>query len=320
MQNTTFFLNAKCLGLVVLFGLIMGFNAQALSGSKNPFLPFMGTWTLKDDRFEQVWDGKTLQTLSIPNHITHCHPINTAQSVLCEVDAGDLNGHIMWSKNTDTGDIHHLSHFGESRSGLGVGKLDAENNFTSKVSFQGEPQGSYRIYRYEWDSPNQYTMTSIQYDQTGAPTGNWYGGVFVRIDNEARLRQQIIDTNIAIREGFSAGNIDQILQYHHPDVEKIFAWNDHQTGHNGIRNALSGLFNNYTLSFSGEANDMRSLHIQGDQATMMADFSLIGTPKTDAFEPFTFKGVTMIVYQKDPNSPTGWVSFREMVVPRPNDE
>jgi len=30
----------------------------------NPFARFFGEWTLKDDRFQQVWDGKTVETLT----------------------------------------------------------------------------------------------------------------------------------------------------------------------------------------------------------------------------------------------------------------
>ena len=56
----------------------------------NPFAAFFGTWTLQADRFQQVWDGKTLETITIPNHLTHCGLVNTTQTVLCEVTADGL--------------------------------------------------------------------------------------------------------------------------------------------------------------------------------------------------------------------------------------
>jgi hypothetical protein len=155
--------------------------AGAAPAASNPFERFFGEWTLKDDTFRQVWDGKTVETLKIPNHHTECKPINTDKSVLCVVDAGDLKGHIVWSYNGARKDVHHLSHFGTERSGVGVGKLDDRANLTLRVSFQDEPEGSYRMYEYVWVSNDEYTMMSRQFDGTGKPTGNWYGGEFVRV-------------------------------------------------------------------------------------------------------------------------------------------
>ncbi|MEM1272112.1 MAG: hypothetical protein AAGI08_18850 [Bacteroidota bacterium] len=71
-------------------------------GADNPFERFFGEWTLKEDRFQQVWDGGTVETLTISNHHTLCEAINTTKSVLCVVDAGDLKGHILWTLNSDT--------------------------------------------------------------------------------------------------------------------------------------------------------------------------------------------------------------------------
>lgn len=155
-----------------------------LPKSENPFAAFFGEWTLKNDKFQQVWDGKTVETLDIPNHYTQCEAINTEKSVLCVVDAGGLKGHILWTYNSDKNTVHHLSHFGSARNGVGKGSLDTQNNLTTKVSFQGEPEGSYRIYEYKWVSDNEYTMYSKQYDRTDQPTGNWYGGSFIRVTDK----------------------------------------------------------------------------------------------------------------------------------------
>ena len=152
--------------------------------SENPFAQFFGEWTLQDDKFQQVWDGETVETLEIKNHHTKCEAINTNKSVLCVVDAGDLKGHILWTLNSHTSDVHHLSHFGEARNGVGVGSLNEAGDLTLRVSFQGEPEGSYRIYEYKWLSADAYTMMSRQYNQNGELTGNWYGGTFVRFSGD----------------------------------------------------------------------------------------------------------------------------------------
>jgi len=176
-----------CVLLTFMSSSVFSENKESTSESasmlktSNPFSRYFGAWTLKKDEFQQVWDGKTIQTLTIPNHYTQCDPINTDKSVLCVVDAGDLKGHIMWTFDDEKRNVHHLSHFGASRNGVGVGKLSSEGNLRSEVSFQGEPEGSYRVYEYTWVSENEYTMMSRQYDQKGKPTGNWYGGTFVRV-------------------------------------------------------------------------------------------------------------------------------------------
>ena len=164
--------------------------ASATPEDGNPFAPFFGDWTLKQDRFQQVWDGKTVETLSIPNHKTHCAPINTNRSVLCVVDAGDLKGHILWTYDADKKNVHHLSHFGTARNGVGVGSLSEKGDLRSKVSFADEPEGSYRIYEYTWVSKDEYTMMSRQYASDGKPTGNWYGGTFVRVAANSAGRGQ----------------------------------------------------------------------------------------------------------------------------------
>jgi len=147
----------------------------------NPFARFFGEWTLKDDRFQQVWDGKTVETLRIPNHHTRCAPVNTARSVLCVVTTPDLAGHILWTYDDAHKAVHHLSHFGTARNGIGAGTLSERADLETKIHFTDEPEGSYRIYEYKWLSDDEYSMLSRQFDRDGKPTGNWYGGSFVRL-------------------------------------------------------------------------------------------------------------------------------------------
>jgi hypothetical protein len=150
------------------------------AGNGEPFAAFSGEWTLKDDKFQHVGDGKNVETLTIPNHHTRCAKVNTDRSVLCVVKAGDLNGHILWTYDGSRKRVHWLSHFGTERTGYGSGTFDGAN-LTFRLNFTDEPEGSYREYRYQWASPNEYTMMSRQYHADGRATGNWYGGTFVRL-------------------------------------------------------------------------------------------------------------------------------------------
>ena len=147
--------------------------------SKNPFAKFIGEWTLKNDTWVQNWGGET-ETIKIPNHHTRCVQINTDNSLLSIIDGPEPNGHIFWSYNPNTKKVGHLSSFGSIRAGTGEGEFYGEGNLRLKVSFEGEALGTYRIYTYEWVSPNEYKLHSTQYDENHFPTGLFYGGTFVR--------------------------------------------------------------------------------------------------------------------------------------------
>ena len=161
--------------------------AQTVGGARagNPFARFFGEWTLKGDRFQQVWDGKTVETLSIPRHHTRCAAVNTDRSVLCVVNTPDLKGHILWTYDDARKQVHHLSHFGQARTGFGTGQLNDRSDLQLTLHFQDEPEGSYRIYDYRWVSNDEYAMMSRQFDRDGKPTGNWYGGSFIRLVSPA---------------------------------------------------------------------------------------------------------------------------------------
>ncbi len=158
----------------------VGVSAQD-QASSYAFERFVGEWKLKDDRFQQVWDGRTIETLSIPGHRTQCSRVNTDHSILCLVDAVDFQGHILWAVQADGLSVSHLSHFGSTRMGDGAGKLDNAGNLSLTIRFSDEPTGSYRHYTYKWVSADEYRMISAQYDANGKATGNWYGGTFVRV-------------------------------------------------------------------------------------------------------------------------------------------
>lgn len=173
--------------LILLAGAASICSAPAHAQSaENPFAAFSGEWTLKDDKFQFVGDGKNVQTQIIPNHHTRCDRVNTDRSVLCVVKAGDLNGHILWTFDALRRRVHWLSHFGTERTGYGTGTFEAPGNLRFKLSFTDEPEGSYREYRYEWVTPAEYRMMSRQYDARGRATGNWYGGTFIRLPASGR--------------------------------------------------------------------------------------------------------------------------------------
>ena len=173
------------LGILGLSAFLFGSSVNPAIASDAPgaypFERFVGVWQLKEDRFEQVWDGETLQVLEIPGHRTVCARINTDKSILCEVDAVDFAGHILWVLDSETSEVRHLSHFGTERMGVGSGIMSSDHGLELRIAFSDEGQGTYRQYSYEWLGADEYRMISRQYDASGKPTGNWYGGTFERV-------------------------------------------------------------------------------------------------------------------------------------------
>ncbi len=153
-------------------------EAERLNG--NPFKKFIGEWTLKNDDWSQNWGQKTEQ-IKIPHHHTVNRNLNTANSLISVIDGTPPFGHIFWTYNPVKKEVHHLSSFGELRCGVGKGTINDKGDVTLKLSFEGEAEGTYRIYNYTWISDNEYEMKSVQYNINNKPTGLFYGGNFIRI-------------------------------------------------------------------------------------------------------------------------------------------
>ena len=149
--------------------------------SKNPFHKFIGEWALKNDDWTHNWGGNT-ETIKIPGHHTVTKQLNTNNSLLSIIDGPEPNGHIFWSYNPNTGEVQHLSSFGDIRAGKGAGTVNENGDVRLKLEFEGETAGTYRIYNYRWVDENEYHMKSVQYTTEGEPTGLFYEGNFIRME------------------------------------------------------------------------------------------------------------------------------------------
>jgi hypothetical protein len=146
----------------------------------NPFAKFAGQWTLKANAWQQGYDNN-IDVVQIPDHCTICKAVNTDNSMLCVIEAPSSRGHIFWSYNSTANEVRWLSSFYTNRSGTGAGSFESNGDLSFKVTFEGEPDGSYRLYSYRWISENEYVLRSVQYDKNNKPTGSYYGGTFVRV-------------------------------------------------------------------------------------------------------------------------------------------
>lgn len=209
-------------------------NEEAVSASNfnyvnrpgNPFKKFIGQWTLKDDNWEQN-NGNGIEKVKIPNHHTLIKEVNTDTSILQIVDATSAKGHILWVYDHMKKEVQHVSSFYPFRSGTGKGSIDEEGNVRLKIEFEGEPEGTYRIYDYSWINTNEYSLLSTQYDETDTPTGNFYGGSFIRMDKKNTFHQ---DDYSERGDKVAITAILSILDNNSTDIEKkLEVWVDDLT-------------------------------------------------------------------------------------------
>lgn len=181
--------------------------------STNPFQKFVGAWTLKADSWTQNW-GNSNETIKIPNHHTVSTSINTPNSLLSIIDGPPPNGHIFWSYNPISKEVQHLSSFGESRAGKGKGTINENGDLHLKLTFEGEPVGTYRKYTYRWINSDEYELQSVQFDSNHQPTGLFYGGNFIRVKKqETPLPIKAIKNLLAILDDNDASMETKLNSY-----------------------------------------------------------------------------------------------------------
>jgi ketosteroid isomerase-like protein len=125
-------------------------------------------------------------------------------------------------------------------------------------------------------------------------------------------RAALAKTGAAIRAGFAAGDVDAIMKYHHPDVEKWLSVKTHTVGRDALRAEIEQTFKTVRLAF--EENRVESTLFTGDTAVEVSAFTIRVTPR-DGGALSSFKGRAMVVYIRSSQSPTGWLSIRELIQP-----
>ena len=127
-------------------------------------------------------------------------------------------------------------------------------------------------------------------------------------------RKSLNKTTDAIRDAFSRGDIDAILALHHPEVVKYFGGNNIVVGREGLRKQVSAWLGDNRVKFV--ENTVESTIFTGETAIETSIFAIRNEPKNGG-SPVVIRGRTMVVFIKYPNSPTGWVSIREITQEAP---
>jgi ketosteroid isomerase-like protein len=133
-----------------------------------------------------------------------------------------------------------------------------------------------------------------------------------RYSGSAADRDALSKTSVEIRAAFARGDIDAIMQYHHPDVIKALAPERYLVGRDAVKADVVALLSHYDVEFT--EHQVENMYFQGDTAVEESVFTVKGTPKGDG-QPFSYKGRAMVVYVRYPQSPTGWASIREIIQP-----
>jgi ketosteroid isomerase-like protein len=128
-------------------------------------------------------------------------------------------------------------------------------------------------------------------------------------------RAAVEATGAAIRTAFAIGNVAEIMRYHHPDVRKALSFTNVEVGGDAVAAGLQDSLRQFHVEFV--ENTVESLLIEGDTAIEQTVFAIKATPLKGG-QPSIFRGRTMVVYVRYKNSPTGWVSIRELIQPATN--
>jgi ketosteroid isomerase-like protein len=125
-------------------------------------------------------------------------------------------------------------------------------------------------------------------------------------------RDSLEETSKAIRAAFARGDLDTIMQYHHPSVIKALSKDKYLVGRYAVRADLATALRDFNLEFT--EHRVENLLFQGKTAVEESTFTITGTPRNGGAS-FSFKGRAMVIYIRYKKSPTGWASIREIIQP-----
>ncbi len=137
------------------------------------------------------------------------------------------------------------------------------------------------------------------------------------ITDSAALRQSLDKATAAIRSAFEKGDAALVAQLHSPNVIKYFGGNNVIIGRDAVEKGAREWFQNSKVEFIN--NIVESTVFVGETAIQTAIFSIKTTPKNGG-KPTIARGRSMVVYVQDKNSPTGWLTLREIVQEAPLEQ
>ena len=136
-----------------------------------------------------------------------------------------------------------------------------------------------------------------------------------QISNGTKEEMKSLGQHIAaLNEAFAKGDAAAVARLHHPDVVKYFGGNNVVTGRDALQKGAESWFKNATVEFV--ENIVESTVFNGETAIQTSIFSIKNTPKNGGKAEIS-RGRSMVIYIRDKDSPTGWLSLREMAQAAP---
>ncbi|NII27987.1 DUF4440 domain-containing protein [Pseudoflavitalea sp. X16] len=132
-----------------------------------------------------------------------------------------------------------------------------------------------------------------------------------KVDDDKKSLEK---TTAAIRDAFGRGDVPAIVALHHPDVIKYFGGDNVVKGRVALEKGLTDMFRTSTMEFI--ENRVESTLFNGETAIETSIFAINIIPKNGG-KPTVGRGRSMVVYVRYKDSPTGWVSIREMAQAAP---
>ena len=134
------------------------------------------------------------------------------------------------------------------------------------------------------------------------------------ITDTAALRQSLDKATATIRNAFEKGDAALVAQLHSPAVIKYFGGNNVIIGREAIEKGAKDWFQNTKVEFI--ENIIENTEFVGKIAIQTVIFSIKTTPKNGG-TPSIGRGRSMVIYVQDKNSPTGWLTLREIAQEAP---
>ena len=134
------------------------------------------------------------------------------------------------------------------------------------------------------------------------------------ITDSIALTQSLEKATAAIRNAFEKGDAALVAQLHSPNVIKYFGGNNVIIGRDAVEKGARDWFKNSKVEFI--ENTVENTEFIGKIAIQSGIFSIKTIPK-DGGKPTIGRGRSVVIYIQDKNSPTGWLTLREIVQEAP---
>ena len=138
----------------------------------------------------------------------------------------------------------------------------------------------------------------------------------VMTDSIARM-ESLEKATAAIRSAFEKGDAALVAKLHSPNIIKYFGGNNVIIGRDAVEKGARDWFKDSKVEFIG--NTVENTEFIGQIAIQTGIFTIKTTPKKGG-TPSVGRGRSMVIYIQDKNSPTGWLTLREIAQEAPPEQ